>query len=197
MYELPRQLQLIKSINWSVVRASPEQIASLKELVAHCESYLLLKDLWVDSGLLAEALDRFRELVEELSTIGGLPFTQNRWLLEVAEKLLFWFGPEEEIKARWGSFEEWRSNASENNERPAPHRQTIERPVTLISSGGIGGVSPSPAWGPKERLAHINERWGGVLRELAKYDSVCGEKATITKRCQLPKGHPGAHDEDP
>lgn len=26
---------------------------------------------------------------------------------------------------------------------------------------------------------------------------ICGEKATVTKRCLLPKGHPGAHDEDP
>jgi len=26
---------------------------------------------------------------------------------------------------------------------------------------------------------------------------LCGEKATITKLCHLPKGHPGAHDEDP
>jgi hypothetical protein len=26
---------------------------------------------------------------------------------------------------------------------------------------------------------------------------ICGQKATVTKLCLLPKGHAGAHDEDP
>lgn len=108
MYELPRQLQLLKSINTSVVVVPTPKYWHLQALLPHCETMLCFKDVWTNTDLLAEAADVFGELATVVASIGELPHPQNKWLLTVAEKILFWLGPEDEIKAEWGSFEEYK-----------------------------------------------------------------------------------------
>ena len=90
MYQLTRQLDLLDSINWHVVKATPSQPARLQSLVKACRIHLQAEDVFTDNDKLAHALVDFTSLVEVVAEVGEIPYQANRWLLVVAEKLPFY-----------------------------------------------------------------------------------------------------------
>lgn len=99
MYQLNRQLDLIASINWRVVRAKAGVRDQILNLVVTCRTRLEHPDVFKNPDLTAQAFVDFSTLAQLVAEVGELPFQQNKWLLTVAMKLLHWFGPEDEIQA--------------------------------------------------------------------------------------------------
>jgi hypothetical protein len=103
MYQITRQLDLLQSTNWEVVRATTSDKKKLLRLVEVFREHLKASDMFTDVDKLAHALVDFTALMEVVAAIGELPFPENQWMLGVAEKLLHWFGPEEEIRQQQGA----------------------------------------------------------------------------------------------
>lgn len=99
MYHLPRQFQLLESINWNVVRAKVTDRKRMADLIQVCKAHLDWPDVFTNSDRTAAAFVDFCSLAQLVADVGELPFQQNKWLLPISINLLYWFGPEDEILA--------------------------------------------------------------------------------------------------
>lgn len=108
VYEFPRQLELLDTLNPNAIPFLLLEEQVLRARIARVRAVMKnahMPAFWRVPDAIATAHEAVVALVDAVSALGeriGRP-----WLVAIAQKLLFWFGPEAEIKALWGSFEEY------------------------------------------------------------------------------------------